>query len=142
MDTTVDYEHPEVVPIMDGKISFFIPEFNLRITTKVKQVKGSGVADADGLKDLNHYHLDLLNMFLSSQENANREWTANHILKKMEVIKHVENSRYDFKQNNWRRPISELLRRGILTHPLNLRHRYKLVMEKATLALANEKFGS
>jgi len=140
MDRTVDYEHPETVIINGGKISFFIPEYNLRITTKVKQVKGFGVADADDLILLNHYHLDLLNMFLSSLENINRNWTANHILKKMEVIKHVQDSRYEFKENNWRRPISEFVRKGILTHPQKMKHRYKLDVVLARNALTNGKF--
>lgn len=140
MDRIVDYEHPETVIIHDGKISFYIPDYGLRITTKVKGTKGSGVADADDLTELNHYHIDLLNMFLSSLENINRNWTANHILKKMEIIKHMQDARYEFKDNNWRRPISEFLRKGVLTHPQKMKHRYKLDIVLARNALTNGRF--
>jgi len=140
MDKIVRYEHPGVVPIIDGKINFLIHEFNLDIIVYVRQIKGFGTADADNLTDLNHYHIDLLNMFLSSLDNINKVWTVNAILKKMEIIMHIEDSRYEFKQNNWRRPISEFLRRGILTHPEGAKHRYILDVEKAKKALTNGKF--
>ena len=136
----VEYEHPDTVIIDGGKISFFIPQYSLRITAKVKQSKGSGVADADYLSECNHYHIDLLNMFLSSQDNVHKVWTANEILAKMRIIKHLQNPKYEFKENNWRRPISEFLRKGILIHPQGQTHRYLLDVEKSKSALEIGKF--
>jgi len=140
MDRTVDYEHPEVVLIKDGKISFFIRDFNLRVTVKVKQIKGLGTADADDLIEINHWHKFLLESMLGTTVYS--EYTVNDILKSLEIRWHFlhQDDPKEFKDNNWRRPISEILRKGILTPVQGKTYRYHFHSDKAKKALTNGRF--
>lgn len=140
IDETVHIELPDTILIVDGKISIFLPTFNLRITGKVRQVKGRGTADADDLIYLNHYHIDLLTSLL---RNPSREaMTANDILARVKfwLSQNSTHKFQNFKENNWRRPISELFRRRILTKDQSKPPRYALDSLRAKRALENGKF--
>jgi len=144
MDRVVYHIHDETVLIEDGEIRFLIPKFSLHITVKVKQIKGRGVHDAKRLrgKPINHYHKDLLEMFLLPSLPILKEWKSEDILNKMRIIKHLEDHAYKFIENNWRRPISELVSEHlrILIHPKGNDRLYQLNVEKATVALRSGKF--
>jgi len=140
MDRTVDYEHLDVVPIIDGKISFFIPEYNLNITVPVRQIKGKGTADADKLTEVTHWHKYLIEALLDTPKRP--YWTANDILKRLEIKWHFDHriDHKEFKQNNWRRPISELLRKKIFTTTPDRPIRYHFQYDKAKRTLETGKF--
>ncbi len=144
MDKVVYHIHEEIIFIEDGEVRFLIPEYSLHITAKVKQIKGRGVHDAKRLrgKPINHYHKDLLEMFLDPSEPVLKEWKSEDILNKMRIIKHLEDNTYKFIENNWRRPISELvsIHLRILIHPKGNDQLYQLNVEKASLALRSGKF--
>ena len=140
----VDYEHPDVVIIHDGKISFFIPQYSLRITTKVKQTKGEGTYDAiylKGKKISEKYHRPLLEMLLKRDERYPRSWfKSEDVCNQLRIDFHLKDPKYKFIENNWRRPISEFLALGILTHPQGNEQLYKLEVETAKRTLENGKF--
>lgn len=140
-DSTHYYEHPEIVEIDNRKISFLIPFANLHVTVKVKQKKGLGTADADDLTDLNHYHMDLLSALLLPHQ-FDRVWTANDILycTKFWLQTQAPIKYRNFKENNWRRPISEFLRKGILVLVDGEYQKYRLDVDKAKRAKETEKF--
>jgi len=142
MDRIVYYKHDKVVLSEDGEINFLIPKFNLHVSAEVKQVKGKGVHDAKRLrgKPINHYHKDLLEMFLHSSEPVLKEWKSEDILNKMRIIKHLEDNAFKFIENNWRRPISEFLYLKLLVHPKGNDQLYQLNVEKATETLRSGKF--
>lgn len=137
----VIHNHPTVVPIIDGKVRIEIPQYELTVVAEVKQVKGLGTADADRLKNINHFHIDLLKMF-TDPANVGRTWTANSLLRKMQIIKHHEDPTQEFKQANWRRPISEFVRKKILLHPLHQPTRYYTDLPLAEKTLNERKFQS
>ncbi len=144
MDRVVYYVHPHTVIIKDGEISFLIPKFDFHVTVKVKGTKGKGVYDAKFLrgKAINHYHKDLLDMFLQPTEDLTKKWKSEEILSKMKIVKHLEDHMFKFNENNWRRPISEFVSEhiGILEHPPGNDQLYVLNVEKATKALETGKF--
>ncbi len=111
--TLVDYKHPSTIPIVDGHISFFIPDYDLQITAKVKQVKGRGTADADELTILSEQHKMIIEAMIKRGIHR-QHWEANDILRACKFDLMQRDPNREFKENNWRRPISELLRRGIL----------------------------
>ena len=141
MDRIVDYEHPETVIIVGGKISFFIPEYNLNITVKVKQKKGRGTHDWTNLKGKKiseKYHRPLLEMLI--WPDSERIWKSEDICNKLRIEFHLKDPKYKFIENNWRRPISEFVGFGILYHPQGNEQLYRLDAEKAKRALSNGRF--
>ena len=137
----VIYEHDGVALIIDGKVRIEIPEYELTVIAEVKQVKGLGTADADKLKELNHFHIELLAMFTDTA-NVGRTWSANSILRKMQIIMHGRDPTQEFKQANWRRPISEFVRKKILLHPPHQPTRYYTDFPLAEKTLNDKKFQS
>lgn len=136
--TLIHYEHPEVVPIIDKKVTIFIPEYELEVVASVRQTKGKGTADADDIVELNHYHRDMIAMLL---KNPGKIWDKyRSIITKMKIVKHIENPNYHFIENNWNRPCSELLRKGILRHHNGHKTKYFTDFAKANRALETGKF--
>lgn len=67
-------------------------------------------------------------------------WEANDILRAVKFDMLEKNgSSYNFKEANWRRPISELLRKKILLKSRS-GNRYDLVIARAENALGTGKF--
>jgi len=135
------HNHQPIVPIIDGKVTIEIPRLELTVVAEVRQVKGMGTADADKLKVLNHYHVDLLTM-LTDPHNVGRTWTVITLLHKMQIIFHHRDPNYEFKSNNWKRPISEFVRKKILLHPIHQLTRYYTDFPLAEKTLKEKKFQS
>lgn len=134
----VRYVHPQKIPIVDGRVVIEIPEYELAVEAEVVQVKGRGTTDADRLTELNHYHRDIIGMLL---QNPKRVWDKYRgIIQKMRIVKHLEDPSYAFIENNWQRPCSELLRKGILRHYDGKRTKYYTDFEVAKRALETGRF--
>ena len=98
--------------IIDGYVTINLPTFGVSIRQKVKQVKGRGVADADQLKDLNHYHVEILSILLDM--NRTTPFTGLEVREWVKLKRDIAGDKHKFIDNNWMRPISELFRKGIL----------------------------
>lgn len=131
---TITVDNP--LPIIDGYVTYENHDLGLKLVLRVKQIKGRGTADADQLSLLNHYHIDLLNLCASIPENS--QFTANQLLSWMEAKQKKAGIIDEFKDANWRRPISELYRKGILLKGTG-RH-YKINKEKAKVCLERGTF--
>lgn len=135
MASLIEYKVPYDVLIIDGQIRIEIPEYQLTITAKVKQVKGRGTADADKLTILNHYHIDLLELLSTTKEDY--QFTVNQILSWMQEYQRQKGV-LDFNPNHWRRPISELFRKQILLKSEG--KNYTIDKLKAAQALETRRF--
>ena len=98
--------------IQDGHVTLEDHDIGVKYVIPVKQVKGLGTADADSLIDINDYHKQILQTLITTDENST--FTANQILQWVEVWRARNHIAGEFKQANWRRPISEFVRKGIL----------------------------
>jgi hypothetical protein len=134
----ITYEHPEVVPIIDGYVEIDIPSYDITVRSKVRQVKGRGVHDAIDLKKVRPEHKIILRVLIS---NPDRIW-----LKYTELLTSVHIYAHDnkdfamlcglnpssFDKNGWMRYCSELLAKKILVK------RDLIKGYKANLALAEQ----
>jgi len=113
MDTTWVNDEDHKIPIIDGRINFYDENTGARFELHVTQVKGHGTADADHLTKLAHNHKIIIQTILNNMESNNNLWSIDESLTSIKFMLSPEEQR-NFKPNNWRRPISELLRKGII----------------------------
>lgn len=111
------YQHlkpEETFPIVDGVVYYENHEIGFSLTLKVKQVKDRGVADADGLISLNEkYHKPLASFLLKLTDTG--ECTVDQIITWYHAYLLKQGFVGQFRYNNWKRPISEFMRRGLLS---------------------------
>jgi len=112
MNTTWVNDEDHKIPIIDGRISFYDENTGARFELMVTQVKGHGTADADHLKKLSDHHKLIVTTMINNSEFHNL-WSTDEILLSVKFKLPTQEQRI-FKPNNWRRPISELLRKGII----------------------------
>ncbi len=126
--------------IIDGYVTINLPTFGVSVRQKVKQVKGRGVADADQLKNLNHYHVEILYTLLKMEPQ--NSFTGLEIREWVKLKRDIAKDKHKFIDNNWMRPISELFRKGILVKAGKRRWAplYTLHTEKARRALVKGEF--
>jgi len=141
MERLVELKLDNPVSIIDGYATIDLPQFSLRIIQRVKQTKGRGTADADQLKELNHYHKDIMPVLIAKY-NENRVWTVNDLLNAVKFhLSQIDTEKYSkFNPNHWRRPVSELLRKGILFHYKDSKRQYQVDFNKARKALETGVF--
>ena len=125
------------IPIIDGKVSFYDESTGAYFDLYVTQVKGRGVADADKLVNLSDKHRMVIQRLIDMDWD---QYTSEQILKIIE--NYYKSTGETFKSNPYKRTISELFRRGLLTCPLGIRHppKYTLNKEKALSCLKSGKF--
>jgi len=137
MTALVEIKNDDPALIVDGYVTIFLREYDLKIMQKVKQLKGRGTADADRLYDLNDYHKTMISvLFMSTWDN----WTSEQIRALCRARIQSENK--IFKENNWMRPVSELLRKKVLDIVPGISPpKYSLDREYAKKCLESGKFG-
>ena len=125
------------VYIKDGYVTIKLPEYDLIIKQRVKQLKGRGVADADKLTKPNFYHLEIIKLMLKNPLYA---MEGTKIREFVEI--EYEKQKKKFIENNWMRPISELYRKKILTNSGKRGNSiiYKIDEIKAKGILKNKSF--
>jgi len=139
--TLIDIQIDEAVLIEDGYVTIFLPRYDITIKQRVKQIKGRGTSDAIELKGKRiseKYHRPLLEMLL--WPTSDRIWKSEDICNKLRINFHLKDPKYKFIENNWRRPISEFLKLGILTHPQGNAQLYKLDVATAKKVLETGTF--
>jgi len=126
--------------IVDGYVTINLPTFGVSVKQKVKQLKGRGVADADNLKILNHYHEEILSILLDM--NRTTPFTGLEVREWVKLKRDIAGDKHKFIDNNWMRPISELFRKGILISDGKRKHAplYSLNENKARSALFKGEF--
>ena len=126
--------------IIDGYVTINLPTFGVSVRQKVKQLKGRGVADADQLKILNHYHVEILSILLDM--NRTTSFTGLEVREWVKLKRDIAGDKHKFIDNNWMRPISELFRKGILISDGKRRRAplYSLNENKARSALLKGEF--
>ncbi len=126
--------------IIDGYVTINLPTFGVSVRQKVKQLKGRGVADADQLKILNHYHVEILSILLDM--NRTTSFTGLEVREWVKLKRDIARDKHKFIDNNWMRPISELFRKGILISDGKRRRAplYSLNENKARSALLKGEF--
>lgn len=98
--------------IIDGYVTIKLRNFGITIKQRVKQIKGRGVADADRLKTLNFYHVEILRVLLDMKPQ--NPFTGLEIRNWVKLKREITRDQHKFIDNNWMRPISELFRKKIL----------------------------
>ena len=133
--TEITIDNP--VYIKDGFVTIRLPEYDLIINQRVKQIKGRGVADADKLTKPNFYHLEIIKLMLKNPLYI-MEGTKIRDFVKIEYDKQKKK----FIGNNWMRPISELYRKRILISSGKSGNAiiYKIDEKKAKEILKNKSF--
>ena len=112
------------IPIVDGKIRFRDYSTGAYYELYVKQVKGRGVADADKLETLSPKHIMVIERL---KEIGWDMYTSEQILT---ILQDYHNKHgKEFKQNPYKRTISELFRRKILIMTQVNPPKYALNME-------------
>ena len=125
------------IPIIDGKVSFHDEATGANYELYVVQVKGRGVADADKLVNLSMKHRIVLERLMNMGWDS---YSAEQILKIVEA--HFRNIGMSdkFKLNPYKRTISELFRRGLLSKDNDTPPRYTVDVDKSTRCLGTGKF--
>ena len=130
-----DEDHPAI--IIDGKIEFKIKELDVILCLHVKGTKGLGAADADKLVDLSPKHYYIIRVMKKIHEQAKEGATSEAILN---FASHMWQGETKFKTNPYKRTISELFRRKILTSTKSKPPIYSLNIEAADRAVESGKF--
>lgn len=120
-DTYLVHETEETIIIKDGKVTIVIPYLQLVVVAKVKGTKGQGVADADNLTEPTPTHVEILQALKKMMNSPHPQtFTIDYLMdvidgeraRKKGLFVTALSQEDKINRNSFRRPISELLRKG------------------------------
>jgi hypothetical protein len=133
----ITLEEPVITCRQWGTI--YLHDYDMKISFRTKQIKGVGVGDADQLKTTNWYHAIMLQVLL---KDVHRAWEKyDEIIFACKMFMKSNGDLAKFVHNNWLRPPSELLAKGILVaYGSGSSRRYHVVKALAQKALETGYF--
>ncbi len=116
MGLPITYKIDQVIPILDGRVKFLVKEFNVVFDVRVKQVKGRGAYYADDIKKPSEGHLAIIRAWISPAYCNRTDMTINAVYFMMRKEKRKSGMFEEIKPAPIQGRISELVRKGVLTH--------------------------
>lgn len=130
--------------IHDGRVTIVIPELELVVIAKVKGTKGHGTADADNLKVPSEAHVEILQVL----QKYNGIFTTDTLMDlvdgaratKQDIFVHQMPKGSLVDRNGIRRPISELLRKGVIMSVYGTKNQYAADHKRVDEILKSRSF--
>lgn len=145
-DRYMVFKTNDVQLIKDGRVLIVIPDLELVIDAPVRGTKGLGTADADQITVPNSTHYFI--MLCLRQQSGDPSFTNDEIMDLMDresrsYILRSTGSTQKWKpidRNATRRPLSELLRKGVLYADESKKNCYKINKKRIEEIEATNKF--